>query len=59
MMGPQDVRILVDGSTVHDLRDLLLVPAQNIREIRVLSAVDATTSFGTNSGSGAVLIVTR
>lgn len=59
IMGPEDVRILLDGSKIFDLRDLLYVPAQNIREIRVLSAVDATTYFGTGSGAGAVLIVTR
>ncbi|HZD06041.1 MAG TPA: Plug domain-containing protein [Longimicrobiales bacterium] len=59
LLGPQDVRIILDGATVVDLKDLLMIPVQNIREIRVLSAVDATTYFGTNSGSGAVLIVTR
>lgn len=59
LMGPQDVRIMVDGSTINDLADLLHIPVQTIHEIRVLSAVDATTYFGTNSESGAVLIVTR
>lgn len=58
-MGPERVRVLMDGSDVHDLAELRLIPATDLEEIVVLSGVDATTYFGTNTVAGAVLITTR
>lgn len=58
-LGPEQVRVMLDGSVVQDLEDLRLLPARDLEEIRVLSGVDATTYFGTNSVAGAVLITTR
>lgn len=58
-MGPERVRIVVDGTTLVNLSDLTLIPTRDLEEIRVLSGIDATTYFGTNSVAGAVLITTR
>lgn len=57
-MGPEDVRIMLDGSTVRDLDVLELIPIRDLQEIRVYSAVDASTYFGTNSGAGVISITT-
>jgi hypothetical protein len=57
-MGPEDVRIMLDGSTVRDLDVLELIPISDLQEIRVYSAVDASTYFGTNSGAGVITIKT-
>jgi len=57
--GPDQVRVMVDGTTLVNLSDLTLIPTTDLEEIRVLNGVDATTYFGTNSVAGAVLITTR
>lgn len=58
-LGAERVRILHDGAVVQTFEQLRLMPAQDLEKIRVLSAIDATTYFGTNSVAGAVLITTR
>ena len=58
-LGPERVRILIDGTAVQTFEELRLMPAQDLEKIRVLSAIEATTDFGTNSVAGAVLITTR
>ena len=58
-LGPERVRVVIDGTVVQDFEELTLMPARDVQEIRVLSAIDATTYFGTNSVAGAVLITTR
>ena len=57
--GPDQVRVVVDGTTLVNLSDLTLIPASDLQEIRVLNGLEATTYFGTNSVAGAVLITTR
>jgi len=56
--GPDQVRVMLNGVTVVNLSDLTLVATRDLQEIRVLSGVEATTYFGTNSVAGAVLITT-
>jgi len=58
-LGPERVRVIIDGTAVQSFQELTLMPARDLEEIRVLSAIDATTYFGTNSVAGAVLITTR
>lgn len=59
MMGPAEVRVVLDGSLIGDLRDLQYIPTRTIEEVLVFSAAQATTYLGTGSGAGAVYIVTR
>lgn len=55
----EDMRVYVDNVMVNDVRTLHDMPAADIRSIRVLSGIDATTYFGTSSIDGAILIRTR
>ncbi|MDQ6829647.1 MAG: TonB-dependent receptor plug domain-containing protein [Gemmatimonadota bacterium] len=54
-----DMRILLDGTPLEDITPLRDIPAFDIASIEVLSGIDATTRFGTNYGSGAVIIHTK
>lgn len=50
--------IFVDGRESMSADVLRTVPVATVREIRFLSARDATTSYGTGYVSGAILIIT-
>lgn len=54
-----EVRIFVDDSRIADVGVLRQIAASDIALIRVLSGLDATTRYGTNSGDGVILISTR
>lgn len=54
-----DIVIYVDGVRAGERQALTAVPAGNIREIRLLSASDATTRFGTGHPLGAILVATK
>lgn len=54
-----EVRILVDDLRIGDVAVLHQIAAAEIALIRVLSGIDATTRYGTNSGDGVILISTR
>ncbi|MFC1661649.1 TonB-dependent receptor [Gemmatimonadota bacterium] len=55
----EDMQVFVDGVRVLDVRDLGHMPAGVIQRIEVLSGLDGTTRYGTNSGDGVILIFTR
>lgn len=54
-----NIVIYVDGARAGDRQTLTAIPAANIREIRLLSASDATTRFGTGHPVGAILVSTK
>lgn len=54
-----NIVIYVDGVRAGERMTLTAVPAANIREIRFLSASDATTRFGTGHPVGAILVATK
>jgi outer membrane cobalamin receptor len=51
--------VLIDGVRIPDFRNLETVTAGSIREIAILDGVEATTYYGTNAGSGVILIKTK
>ena len=54
-----DPRVFIDQVRIADLSVLDGMPAGDIAAIVVLSGLDGTTYYGTNAGSGVVLIVTH
>ncbi len=54
-----DIRILLDGAPLEDITPLRDIPAFDVATIEIVSGIDATTRFGTNYGSGAVIIHTK
>ena len=57
--GSQDVRLYIDNVRMNDMSGLSTVPANRIKEIRFLSARDATTRFGTDHAGGAILLTSK
>jgi outer membrane cobalamin receptor len=51
--------VLVDGVRVPDFRTLDSVSAETIKAIYIMDGVNGTTYYGTNSGSGVILIKTK
>ena len=51
--------VLLDGVRIPDFRNLGTVGAESIRSIAIVDGVEATTYYGTNSGSGVILIKTK
>lgn len=51
--------VYVDGIKAGGLEALTPISAINVKEIRYLSAADATTRFGTGTPAGAILITTK
>ena len=51
--------VLIDGVRLPDFRNLETVAAETIREISILDGLEGTTLYGTNSGSGVILIKTK
>jgi outer membrane receptor for ferrienterochelin and colicin len=54
-----EMRVFIDDLPIGDLRVLQQIAAGDIALIRVLSGLEATTRYGTNSGDGVILISTR
>jgi outer membrane cobalamin receptor len=52
-------RILVDGVALTDYTVLARMPATDLLSIEVLSAMDATTLYGTNYAGGVIRIHTK
>jgi hypothetical protein len=54
-----DVAVYVDGLYYGGVELLQGIPASNVREVRYLSAVDATVRYGaTHGGAGAIMLYT-
>jgi outer membrane cobalamin receptor len=56
---PDRPRILLDGVDLMEFGVLMHIPASDISSIKVLEGTDATTFYGTNAGSGVILIATK
>lgn len=57
--GTADMVVYVDGVRLGGPQQLVSVAAMNVKEIRWLSASDATTRFGTGHPFGAILVQTK
>jgi outer membrane cobalamin receptor len=51
--------ILMDGIELNDFTPLTSMPAADIREIEVLTGIDATTYYGTGASKGVIRIWTK
>ena len=51
--------ILMDGIELNDFTTLTGMPASDIREIEVLTGIDATTFYGTGASKGVIRIWTK
>ncbi len=51
--------ILMDGVELNDFTTLTSVPAGDIREIEILTGIDATTYYGTGASKGVIRIWTK
>jgi len=54
----EDPLLVVDGVVNESFRALAGIPARDIESIRILSALQASTRFGTRGGNGAILVTT-
>lgn len=57
--GGIDIVVYLDGVKSGGPSALELIPALTVREIRFLSASDATTRFGTGHPMGAIVVSTK
>ena len=57
--GGGPVMLYLDDVKMMDLNGLSTVPAGRVREIRYISAQDATTRWGTGHASGVILVTTK
>ena len=57
--GGGPVMLYLDDVKMMDLNGLTTVPAGRIKEIRYISAQDATTRWGTGHASGVILVTTK
>jgi len=56
--NPSELVVYVDGSRLGNVSTLRDIPANEVKEIRYLSATEATQRYGTGHASGAI-VVTR
>lgn len=58
--GEGEVQVYIDGVQMSDgVEALKTISVREIREIRHMDARDATMQYGTNHGSGAILVSTK
>ncbi|HLA14370.1 MAG TPA: hypothetical protein VJZ25_05040, partial [Gemmatimonadaceae bacterium] len=57
--GVPMAHVFLDGQRYGDIETLKTMPVQTIREIRYLSASDATTKYGTGYTNGVIEVYTR
>ena len=50
------IKVYLDGLRYGGVESLASIPASTVREIRWLSAMDATTRFGTGNAAGAIVV---
>lgn len=53
------IQVYIDGVNAGDLERLRVMSIDRIREMRRISASDATTRWGTGHSSGAIEVITR
>jgi hypothetical protein len=56
---PSEPVVYVDGVHHGDLSSLERIRAQDVAEIRLLSATDATTRYGSGHAGGVIAVTTR
>ena len=56
---PVYARVVIDGSSRRQLGDLRSMNVDGIENIRYMSAVDATTKYGTGFSGGVIEVTTR
>jgi hypothetical protein len=57
--GPQDVVVYVDQTRMGGPNTLADIPISEVKEIQWLNGNDATQRFGTNHGSGAIIVIRK
>lgn len=57
--APEAIQVYVDGVHVGDASILRQYQARDIKEVRKLSAADATQKYGTGHSQGAILVTRR
>jgi hypothetical protein len=57
--APEVVQVYVDGAHRGDLQSLHQIQASDVKEVRHLSATEATQRYGTGHTMGAILVTTR
>ena len=57
--GPTYARVVIDVSRRGELDDLRSISTDNIESLRFLSAIDATTKYGTGYLGGVIEVTTR
>jgi hypothetical protein len=55
----EGIIVYTDEVKIGDVNQLRNVPASQVKEIRFISATDATQRWGTGHGSGVIQIVTK
>ena len=53
------IKVYLDGFRYGGVESLAAIPASNVVEVRWLSAMDATTRFGTGNTAGAIMVTSR
>ena len=53
------IKVYLDGLRYGTVESLATIPANNVVEVRWLSAMDATTRFGTGNAAGAIAVTSR
>lgn len=57
--APEAIQVYVDGVHVGDVTMLRQYQARDIKEVRKLSAADATQKYGTGHSQGAIIVTRR
>jgi outer membrane cobalamin receptor len=52
-------RVFVDGAEMVEFRNLIQIPADNLRSIEILGSIEGTTLYGSNAVSGVILLRTK
>ena len=53
------IKVYLDGMPYGGVESLAMISARDVRDVQWLSAVDATTRFGTGNMAGAIVVTTR
>ena len=53
------IKVYVDGIPFGGIASLAMISARDVRDVQWLSALDATTQFGTGNTAGAIVLTTR
>ena len=57
--GSGMLKAYLNSTPMGDVNTLRSIQANSVKEVKFLNAADATTQFGTNHDSGAILVVSK